>query len=81
MTPASEKPAYALRHQGHLFEVYKAPEGHTHQFVGYCDGELSVSANRVDVAIRALALKHEPTAEVIDFTAYRLQRLGEALSA
>ncbi|AFU87313.1 hypothetical protein CcrMagneto_gp143 [Caulobacter virus Magneto] len=84
MTTPNQAPVHTVESGGHLFQVYAAPENHTHRYLGYCDGTISVSGSSVDVVLRALVTKHpavRPSGEVIDFTAYRLKRLGEEFAA
>ncbi|AFU86624.1 hypothetical protein D869_gp290 [Caulobacter phage CcrRogue] len=84
MNQPTEKPVFATESGGYLFQVYAAPADHGRAYLGFCDGVLSVSGDTVDVTLRALARKHaEPkrTAQVIDFTAEKLKRLGAVVAA
>lgn len=65
---------------GHFYEVFHGDTDEAgYGYVGYCDGERSISATRGDVAINALVKKHEVkqlrSAQIIDFTAERIKRL------
>lgn len=43
--------------QGKRFQVFRTRDG-IQLFAGYCDGSMSIEADRADVAMRALIKKH-----------------------
>ena len=69
-----EAPRIRFRRGGHEFavcEVWLRAEG---RFAGYCDGKLSLTADRPDVAARALIRKHVtrlPVPKLVGFQAAR----------
>lgn len=88
-TAAKAELLHSVTKDGNLFEVYKGQDDEVgYGYVGYCNGERSVVATSVDVALRSLDAKHclglplgreLPTVaeqdNVVDFTARRLAKV------
>ena len=68
-----------FEHSGMRFSVEPSAAGSPFSYKGYCDGQLSLTAARADIAARALLRKHVcglPQGELVDLPAERLRRRG-----